>query len=241
MFGWVSPLLHTKEPELVDKLGLDAATFLRFLRMMRWLFTIIAGLGAATLIPLDLVYNLKNDVKNSNVLSKVSIRDVRGNTLYAHVASSYVFSAVVMGFVYMHWRAMLRLRHAWFRSPEYAESFYARTLVVTQVPKKLASDQGIKEIFDALKVPYPTTAVHIGRKVNDLPAMIEAYNDVVRKLEEYLVMYLKDGKMGKKRPTMRLGGYMGMGGKKVDAIDYYRCLYFSFSQQIYTYVSSATD
>lgn len=217
-------MLHTHEPDLVDKLGLDAATFLRFLRMMRWLLTVIAALGAASLIPLDLWYNIHNDVKNTNVLSKVSIRDVTGNALYAHVAASYVFTGVVMGFVFVHWRAMLRLRQAWFRSPEYLESFYARTLVVTQVAKKNQSDEGIKAIFQSVQVPYPTTMVHVGRRVGQLPLMIEAYNDTVRELEECLVSYLKGGKIGKKRPTIRLGGFMGLGGKKVDAIDHYRYL-----------------
>ena len=47
--GWVSPLLHTKEPELVDKIGLDAAIYLRFVRMCRWLFSAIAALTCAVL------------------------------------------------------------------------------------------------------------------------------------------------------------------------------------------------
>ncbi|KAJ4463219.1 hypothetical protein C8J55DRAFT_567803 [Lentinula edodes] len=35
LLGWLPPLFRTKEPELVDKLGLDAVTFLRFGRLMR--------------------------------------------------------------------------------------------------------------------------------------------------------------------------------------------------------------
>ena len=51
IFGWVSPLIHTKEPMLVEKIGLDAAVFLRFLRMMRWMFLAVAGLACAVLVP----------------------------------------------------------------------------------------------------------------------------------------------------------------------------------------------
>jgi hypothetical protein len=222
LFGWISPLLHTKEPELVDKIGLDAATFLRFLRMMRWLFTAIGGLGCAVLIPLDVIYNAKHDLKNQTILSRMSIRDVTGSSLYVHVVASYAFTAIVLAFTWLHWRAMLGLRHSWFRSPEYADSFYARTLLITQVPKKLQSDEGLQAIFSSVKMPYPTTAVHIGRRVGALPELIDYHNDHVRKLEEYLVRYLKGGKIGKKRPTIRIGGFLGiMGGEKVDAIDYY--------------------
>ena len=215
-------MLHTKEPELVEKLGLDAATFLRFLHMMRWLFTVIAVLGAASLIPLDLWFNLHNDVKDTTILSKISIQDVTGSPLYAHLAASYVFTAVVVGFVFVHWRAMLRLRRAWFCSPDYLKSFHARTLIVTRVPKDLQSDAEIEKVFQSVQVPYPTTAVHVGRSVGALPSVIKDHNDIVRKLEEYLVSYLKNGKIRKKRPTIRLGGFMGMGGKKVDTINYYR-------------------
>ena len=116
---------------------------------------------------------------------------------------------------------MVRLRHIWFRSDEYNKSFYARTLMVLRVPKKLQSDQGLKSLFESLRVPYPTTAVHIGRRVGQLPELIEYHNQAVRDLEEVLVRYLKDGQVAKKRPTIRHGGFMGIGGKRVDAVDFY--------------------
>ena len=77
MFGWLPPLIHTKEPELLDKIGLDAVAFLRFLRMIRWLFTGIAILACGTLIPVNVVYNLKNvDSADRDVLSMLTLRDL---------------------------------------------------------------------------------------------------------------------------------------------------------------------
>ncbi|KAF7784932.1 hypothetical protein Agabi119p4_1097 [Agaricus bisporus var. burnettii] len=37
LFGRLPPLMRTKEPELLDKIGLGAVTYLRFLRLMWWL------------------------------------------------------------------------------------------------------------------------------------------------------------------------------------------------------------
>ncbi|KAI0685812.1 hypothetical protein C8T65DRAFT_747723 [Cerioporus squamosus] len=220
--GWVSPLLHTKEPELIDKIGLDAAIFLRFLRLCRWLFTAVAALTCAVLIPINVVYNINHVPSDTrDALSMLTIRDVKGPMLFAHVAMTYAITFVVIAFVFVHWREVVRLRKEWFRSPEYIQSFYARTLMVTDVPKKLQSDEGIRVIFESLQVPYPTTSVHIGRKVGRLPELIEYHNDAVRELEAVLVKYLKDGKIGKKRPTITIGGFMGIGGEKKDAIDYY--------------------
>ncbi|KAJ7350488.1 hypothetical protein DFH08DRAFT_695445 [Mycena albidolilacea] len=220
--GWLPPLIHTKEPELVDKIGLDAATFLRFGRLMRWLFTGIAALSCGILIPINVAYNLKNVTsKDRNLLSMMTIRDVSGNLLFAHVVVTYLITFLIMFCVYIHWGQMVRLRRAWFRSPEYLGAFYARTLTVLHVPKSSQSDAGIKEIFDSIRVPYPTTSVHIGRKVGKLPELIEYHNQTVRELETYLVRYLKGGKIGRKRPTVRIGGTCGCGGTKRDAIDFY--------------------
>jgi hypothetical protein len=225
IFGWVGPVLHTKEPELVDKIGLDAATYLRFLRMMRTTFSLVALATCAILIPINVAYNLSHVPSSErDILSMLTIRNVSGNILWAHVGMVYVITAIVIVVVWFHWTAMVRLRAQFFRSPEYVQSFYARTLIVMRVPKKLQSDEGIQAIFESVQVPYPTTSVHIGRRVGTLPELIEVHNHNVREFEKVLVRYLKDGKIGKKRPTIRLGGFWGMGGQKRDAIDYYTCV-----------------
>lgn len=119
-----------------------------------------------------------------------------------------------MYFVYVNWGAMIRLRHAYFRSPEYMQSFYARTLLVQRVPKKLQSDEGLKSLFASLNVPYPATSVHISRRVGRLPELIKYHNDAVRDLEAVLVRYLKHGKIASRRRTVTVGGFLGIGGTK---------------------------
>ena len=174
------------------------------------------------LIPVNVIYNIRNvPTEARDILSMLTIRDVHDDMLIAHVVVDYLITFIVIAFVYVHWREVVRLRREWFRSPEYIQSFYARTLMVTEVPKKLQSDEGLRAVFESVQVPYPTTSVHIGRKVDRLPDLIEYHNDAVRELEAVLVRYLKGGKIGKKRPTITIGGFLGMGGEKKDAIDYY--------------------
>lgn len=85
----------------------------------------------------------------------------------------------------------------------------------------MQNDQGIAELFAGLQVPYPATSVHIGRRVGQLPELIEYHNNTVREFEQVLVRYLKGGRPGKNRPTIRIGGFMGFGGETKDAIDWY--------------------
>ncbi|CUA66982.1 putative protein C354,08c [Schizosaccharomyces pombe 972h-] [Rhizoctonia solani] len=221
-FSWVSPLINVKEQELVDKIGLDAVTFLRFLRLLRWSFTGVAFVSVAGIGVFDYVYNLKNvDAKDRNPLSMFTIENIHEQALYVHVAGAYVITLIILGSIWWHWREMVKLRLQWFRSDEYLNSFYARTLMIVQVPKKIQSDGGLESLFGDMRMPYPTTAVHIGRRVGRLPEMIEYHNQAVRDLEQVLVKYLKGGKIGKKRPTITIGGFLGFGGAKKDAIDFY--------------------
>jgi calcium permeable stress-gated cation channel len=216
--------VNTKEPELVDKIGLDAVAFLRFLRLLRWLFFAVAFLTCAVLIPVNVTQTHRNDPQETNYLLMLTISHVKGNFLFIHVAVSYLITFLIILFVNVHWKEMLRLRHEWFRSPEYLQSFYARTLAVMHVPKKYQTDEGIRTIFQTVQVPYPTTSVHIGRKVGRLPELIEYHNKTVREFEAILVQYLRGGRIAKNRPTIRVGGFMGCGGVKKDAIEFYTCV-----------------
>ncbi|KAJ7188651.1 hypothetical protein C8R46DRAFT_1055401 [Mycena filopes] len=219
--GWLPPLLHSKEPELLDKLGLDAVAFLRFLRLMRAIFAGTALLGCAILIPVDFLYN-RAHVKHQkrDALSMLTIRDVKGQSIYAHVLVSYLITILVLGFVYLHGHAMVELRNKWFKSPEYMKSFYARTLSIINVPKNLQTDVGLNEIV-AKASPYPITSVHMARTVGDLPQLIEYHNQTVRDFEAVLVKFLKGGVHNKARPVIVFGGCCGLGAVHKDAIEYY--------------------
>lgn len=87
--------------------------------------------------------------------------------------------------------------------------------------KSNQNDAGLQQLLQSLSIPYPTSAVQIGRRVGTLPELIKRHNDAVRELEGVLTTHLKNpDNVPTKRPTMRVGGFMMMGGNKVDAIDY---------------------
>ena len=134
------------------------------------------------------------------------------------------------------YKRVVELKHAYFRSAEYVNSLHARSMMVglgvviqqtccdmlapqiTGVQRQYQTDDGLLGLLTGLGIPYPTTAVHIGRRVGYLPELVEAHNDAVRALEQVLTTYTKGGKLATKRPTMRIGGFMGCGGKEVDTI-----------------------
>ncbi|PWN43269.1 DUF221-domain-containing protein [Ceraceosorus guamensis] len=220
--GW---LTKYSEEELLPLVGLDAITFLRFTRMMRWLTTCLAILLCAVLIPVDLVSSANgiptsggND-QDPGLLRRFTIQAVSGGAIWAHVIMSYVATGVIIFFLIINYRKMVQLRWAWFRSPEYQDQFYARTLMMTNVPKQLQSDAALSGLLSTIGMPYPTTEVHIGRVVGALPDLIEKHEETVRNLERVLARYLRDpNKVPAKRPTVKVGGIFG---RTVDAIDHY--------------------
>ena len=93
LFSWIPPLIHSKEPYLIDKIGLDAIVFLRFLRLLRWLFLAIAAFTCVVLIPVNVSYNKAHvPAQARDILSMLTIRDVRGHSLFAHIIAEYVIS-----------------------------------------------------------------------------------------------------------------------------------------------------
>lgn len=87
--------MYSKEPYLLDKLGLDAVVFLRFLRLLRYLFSAMTLLACAILIPVDITFNLSHvQPQDRDVLSILTIRNITGARLYAHIAAEYVISTL---------------------------------------------------------------------------------------------------------------------------------------------------
>ncbi|GAA6054809.1 hypothetical protein JCM3770_007445 [Rhodotorula araucariae] len=222
LLDWIAPVVRTNEQEMLATIGLDSVTYLRFLRMCRNMFLCIATLTCAILIPINVYYNLKYVNRGDrNYLLMLTMSQVRGNWLWAHVAVTYVITGITLFFVWRYYAAVVRLRWQWFRSPAYQDMLYARSLMITHVNKKYQTDAGLHSLLASLKIPYPTTAVHIGRRVGALRTLIKKHNEAVTELEKVLTRYLRNsGKAAGARPTKRVGGWMGLGSQKVDLIDY---------------------
>ncbi|KAF8911479.1 hypothetical protein CPB84DRAFT_1841987 [Gymnopilus junonius] len=177
--------------------------------------------GVRALIPIDFIFTLSIKPPQYNILTAMTIQYVQGVRLYAHIGSTYLFTLLLMFLVYFHWRAVYRLRNEWFHSPEYRHLFYARTLSITNIPPRLQSDAGLYKIFNALQLPYQVTSVHIGRRVGALPDLIAEHDSAVIGLEQVLAEYSEGDQLASERPIIVLGGLWGMGGRSVDAIEYY--------------------
>jgi calcium permeable stress-gated cation channel len=224
VFAWVTPVIQTKERDLIQQVGLDATIFLRYTRMCRNMLAVITIIGCLILIPVNL--SLGVQFGQDSPFLRITPLATFGYANWGVVVCAYLFNAAVAGFLWWNYRKVLLLRRQYFDSPEYQNSLHARTLMVTCIPPKLQTDEGIARLIDEIVPSSSFSRCAIARNVKDLPELIEEHGNTVRKLERYLAKYLGNPdhlpparplcKPSKKDPSW--GSYPR--GQEVDAIEY---------------------
>ncbi|KAF2107888.1 hypothetical protein BDV96DRAFT_616650 [Lophiotrema nucula] len=196
IFAWAKPVFRTNEDQYVEKIGLDATVFLRVARMCRNMFAVLAIVGCAIIIPINVTQSAAFS-KKSNFASKAAIlmmtpQDLFGDIFWAFIALAYAFDIIICGFLWWNYRGVHKLRRKYLESPEYQNSLHSRTLMITGIPRSLRTDQGLVEITDSLRTTPEVPRASIGRNVKDVPDLIEEHEKAVIELEEVLAKYLKN-------------------------------------------------
>ncbi|ERF71770.1 hypothetical protein EPUS_01685 [Endocarpon pusillum Z07020] len=223
IFSWMKPVLRTKEADLVDRMGLDATIFLRFTRMLRNLFLVLSLIGLLITIPVNVAMSNDSIKQRGNTFLLMTPQFIFGNAWWSHVVCSWAFDMILAYFLWHNYRKVRQLRRAYFESPEYQMSLHARTLMVTDIPSKMRTDEGILHVTDEVNPTGLLPRASIGRNVKILPKLIEEHEETVKKLESVLSKYLKKpDSLPTTRPTM-MPPRKFRGDKptvKVDAIEY---------------------
>jgi hypothetical protein len=131
-FSWIRAVKDVKEQDLVEKIGLDAVIFLRFLRMIRDMFVVLTVIGCGILIPVTVIggHAFYEQWGNIATLMKFTPQYIFGARFWAFVVVAYLFQGTVCFFVWWNYRVVLRLRRAYFNSADYKSSLHSRTLLV---------------------------------------------------------------------------------------------------------------
>jgi hypothetical protein len=115
------------------------------------------------------------------------------------------------------------MRQFYFRLPSNERSM--KSLMVSKIPKEKQSDHDLKSWIESTRaIQHPITDSMMGHHSSKLSDLFEKHEAAVQQLETALASYLSDGKQdtdNKKRRTVRVGGFLFCGGRKVDAIEYY--------------------
>lgn len=228
LFAWYKPVFKTNEDVYVHMIGLDATVFLRFARMCRNMFVVLAIVGCAMIIPINITktmeFTKENNYENAKAIFLMTPRALFGEIFWAFVAFAYVFNIIVCAFLWWTYRAVHRLRRKYLESAEYQNSLHARTLMITDINRNFRSDHGLVEITDSLRTTPEVPRASVGRNVKDIPDLIEEHEKAVIQLEEVLAKYLKNpNQLPATRPLCtpsKKDPEFTDKKQKVDAIDY---------------------
>ncbi|CAG8940298.1 unnamed protein product [Penicillium salamii] len=225
MFAWLKPVIQTREAQLVETVGLDAAIFLRFVKMCRNIFIFLSIIGCAVMIPVNITQSASpSDTSESSAFNLMTPLNITNPTaIWSQVVCAWAFDIIIAFFLWRNYRAVRTLRRQYFQSSEYQRSLHARTLMITDIPPADRTDEGILRLTDKVNPTAALPRASIGRNVRDLPKIIEEHEEVVRELESVLAKYLKNpDRLPAKRPKTRppRSQRSKHPGGKVDAIDY---------------------
>jgi hypothetical protein len=223
-FAWIKPVIKTREAELVDTVGLDAAIFLRFTKMLRNIFIFISIIGCLVMIPVNIAGSQNQDISSTlSVLTTMTPLYVNAKSIWSQVACAWAFDGIIAFFLWRNYRAVRTLRRQYYQSSDYQRSMHARTLMITDIPQPDRSDEGILRITDEVNPTAALPRAAIGRNVRDLPRIIKEHEENVRQLESILAKYLRrPDQLPAKRPMMRppRSQRSKHPNGKVDSIDY---------------------
>lgn len=225
LFAWIKPVLKTREPQLVETVGLDAAIFLRFTKMCRNIMICLSIIGCLIMIPVNISQSQGNSFQASltafNTMTPLYV--TKNNAIWSQVVCAWAFDIIIAYFLWRNYRAVRDLRRRYFETSDYQRSLHARTLMITDIPRPERSDDGILRLTDEVNPTAALPRAVIGRTVRDLPRLIKEHEEAVRQLESVLAKYLKrPDQLPSKRPTLqppRSQRNKHPDGK-VDAIDY---------------------
>ncbi|EAW09741.1 putative DUF221 domain protein [Aspergillus clavatus NRRL 1] len=222
-FAWIRPVLRTREPQLVECIGLDATIFLRFTKMCRNIFIILSIIGCGVMIPVNITQSNATFRSSLSAFATMTPLYVTTEAIWSQVICAWLFNGIIAFFLWRNYKAVTALRRKYFQSRDYQHSLHSRTLMITDIPNEARSDEALLRLVDGINPSAAIPRASIGRNVKDLPILIKEHEETVRQLESVLAKYLKrPNQLPAQRPLMRpskkqRGDHPDC---KVDAIDF---------------------
>ncbi|KAJ2870367.1 phosphate metabolism protein 7 [Coemansia aciculifera] len=226
IFEWIPTVLRVPDEDIIRRSGLDTYMFLRSIRTMFIMFSVIAIVTCAALLPINILGT--NGLRG---LLQLSIGNLSPDSylIWVHIGIFALLVCWVMWSIVGELRVYTQLRMWWLTNPENSSRANANMVLVTSVPDKLVKDeQRLADIFDVL--PGGVRQVIVSRQSRELAAIVAKRDRLAGRLEQLLTAYavkctaLSDqaqaagsSYVAPQHPTVRTHGVWG---KRVDAFEY---------------------
>ncbi|XP_061359329.1 calcium permeable stress-gated cation channel 1-like [Gastrolobium bilobum] len=219
--NWMPAALRMPELELIDHAGLDSVVYLRIYLLGLKIFVPIAFLAWAVLFPVNRTSTGLEGAGVNNITSsdidKFSISNVHKGSerFWAHIVMAYAFTFWTCYILLKEYEKVASMRLQFLAAEKRRPDQF--TVLVRNIPPD--PDESVSELvehFFLVNHPDNYLTHQVVYDANRLAKVVKKK----KKLQNWLVYYQNKLERTSKRPEMKTG-FLGLRGKKVDAIDYY--------------------
>ncbi|KAL1875686.1 hypothetical protein Plec18167_005623 [Paecilomyces lecythidis] len=191
---WISPVFGTSNAEFIQKCGLDAFFFLRYLRMLVKIFAPLAILLLPILIPLNKVGGRDQNLENPNStngsrwnvtgldqLAWGNVDPHHTHRYWGHLVMAVIVVIYVCAVFFDEMRSYIRLRQAYLTSPQHRLKASATTVLVTAIPQRWLSVEMLDSLYDVF--PGGIRNIWINRNFDELSEKVKLRNKLALALE----------------------------------------------------------
>ncbi|KAL6714672.1 hypothetical protein ACLMJK_008097 [Lecanora helva] len=203
---WIKPVFQTSNSAFMEKCGLDAYFFLRYLRTLLKVFIPGALVILPILLPINAVggkgshsgsSDSASSATNSSVtgLDRLAWGNVRSNETHRYWAHLVLAVGLVAWTCYVFFdelKGYIRLRQAYLTSPQHRLRASATTVLVTAIPPKWCTFEALDGLYDVF--PGGIRNIWINRNFDTLNDKVKRRNKIASILESAETSLIKNAK-----------------------------------------------
>lgn len=200
------PVFQTSNSDFIQKCGLDAYFFLRYLRTLLKIFIPLALLILPILLPTNAIHGRGSDFAEGKFGHSTSWQNVTGldqlawgnvpptknNRYWAHLVLAIVVIVWTCFVFFDELRGYIRLRQAYLTSPQHRLRASATTVLVTAIPPKWCTFQALDGLYDVF--PGGIRNIWINRNFDELNDKVKRRNKFAKSLESAETALIRNAK-----------------------------------------------
>ncbi|CAD0086069.1 unnamed protein product [Aureobasidium mustum] len=181
LWQWTVPLFRTPNQTFIEKCGLDAYFFLRFLRMLLKIFIPLSVVILPILLPINKL-SCSDCTVGPDQLGWRNIPAAHSQRTWAHLVLAVLTICWVLYVIVTELRGYIRIRQAYLASPQHRIRASATTVLVSGIPRKWLTVDALNGLYDVF--PGGIRNIWINRNFDDLADKVSDRDKIARNLEE---------------------------------------------------------
>ncbi|KAH6671854.1 hypothetical protein B0J14DRAFT_655713 [Halenospora varia] len=209
-WGWLFSIFKFRDREIINKCGLDAYFFLRYLQTLLIIFIPLAAVILPILLPVNSIGGRGNayalefgnrtgyaNVTGLDQLAWGNVRPTKTNRYWAHLILALVVIIWVCGVFFAELRVYIKVRQDYLTSAEHRLRASATTVLVSAIPKKWLTEEALAGLYDVF--PGGIRNIWINRNFDELLDKIHKRDAIFKKLEGAETELIRAAKKAQKK------------------------------------------